>query len=99
MIKKILAQFLSLSEKNVGNFVKKSLELLFGNGPIQWRGSASMGFSKSRVEDEWLGETHTSTSDSLDWHSWKIEKVASGGWELASGGWVKLEIDNVLVME
>ena len=58
MIKKILAQFLSLSEKNVGNFVKKSLELLFGNGPIQWRGSASMGFSKSRVEDEWLGETH-----------------------------------------
>ena len=43
-----------------------------------------MGFSKSRVEDEWLGETHTSTSDSLDWHSWKIEKMASGGWELAS---------------
>ena len=57
---------------------------MFCNGPIQWRGSASMGFSKSRVEDEWLGETHTSTSDSLDWHSWKIEKMASGGWELAS---------------
>ena len=55
-------------------------------GPILWRGSASMGYSKSRVEDEWLGENHTSTSDSLDWHSWKIEKVASGGWELASGG-------------
>ena len=62
-----------------------------------------MGFSKSRVEDEWLGETHTSTSDSLDWHSWKIENVALGGWELAlvqppnatfsisrlaSGGWI-----------
>ena len=72
---------------------------LLGNGPILWRGSASMGFSKSRVEDEWFGETHTSTSDSLDWHSWKIEKVASGGWKLASGGWVKLDIDNVLVME
>ena len=69
------------------------------NGPIQWRGSASMGFSKSRVEDEWLGETHTSTSDSLDWHSWKIEKMASGDWELASGSWVEFEIDNVLVME
>ena len=64
----------------------------YWNGPIQWRGSASMVFSKSRVEDEWLGETHTSTSNSLDWHSWKIEKVASGGW-------VKLQIDNVLVME
>ena len=64
------------------------LELIFRNGPIQWRGSASMGFSKSRVEDEWFGEPHTSTSDSLDWHSWKIEKVASGGWKLASGGWV-----------
>ena len=49
-------------------------------GPILWRGSASMGFSKSRVEDEWFGETHTSASDSQDWNSWKIEKVASGGW-------------------
>ena len=48
-----------------------------------------MGFSKSGVEDEWFGETHTSTSDSQDWHSWKIEKVASGGWKLAPGGWVK----------
>ena len=62
------------------------------NGPILWIGSASMGFSKSRVEDEWHGETHSSASDSQDCHSWKIEKVASGGR-------IKLEIDNVLVME
>ena len=58
------------------------------NGPIQWRGSASMGFSKSRVEDEWLGETHSSASDSQYCHSWKIEKVTSGGWKLAKGGWL-----------
>ena len=69
------------------------------NGPIQWRESASMGFSKSRVKEEWLGETHTSTTNSLDSHSWKIKKVASGGWKLTWGGWVKLEIDNLLVIE
>ena len=57
-----------------------------------WRGSASIGFSKSPVEDKRLWETHTGTSDSQDWHSWKIEKVATGGW-------VKLEINNGLVME
>ena len=37
--------------KSINPKMLKSTIALIWNGPILWRGSASMGFSKSRVED------------------------------------------------
>ena len=87
---------------HVNNSSDKLRDLIFwmhSNERILWGGNVSMVFSKSRVEDEWFGKSHTHISSSqYSLIDKKLLQVSSrsqiSGLDLSVGSEIKKELKN-----